>query len=342
MLIRLLSWHLSRNYISNVIKVKLDPKAPLKPLIFEYHVTSVCNFNCVYCNYVKNGKTKDFLNQLNTEDVFKLLAIIRKVSPNIHFTGGEPLMRGDFVEILKEAKRLNFKIISVVSNMSLIHNKMEVLDYLTNLTMSLDMLDMERYSKTIGVPVLVAEKLKTNIITCSKLQKKKDFTMFINLVATKETIPHAKEVIDFCLANKIRFTLGPSTDEDGSVDKELIDNKEYHDLLDYILKLKNKTNLIFGSKHYYKIINRFDKFNCHPTLLPRVFPKGELIYPCEVLNKDDDSINLLEEGDYMKALSKAMEKYGQLPQCQNKCYMNCYVEPSSLIEKPLSSLKHYL
>lgn len=145
----------------------------LKPYFISYYITKGCNFNCAYCDYARSGDTRRFDEHLSTEEVFRLLKILREACPNIYFTGGEPLLRADIVEILKECQRLKFNTVSMVSNMSMMHQKMEVLEYISHLTVSLDMLDEQAYSEVIGMPSQVVKQVKENIILCARLRKEK-------------------------------------------------------------------------------------------------------------------------------------------------------------------------
>ena len=94
----------------------------MNPIVFTYRINEICNFNCSYCFYRKCGKEAE---GLDTKDIFKLLQIIRKEGSILYINGGEPLLRKDIVDVLKFAKDIGFRSISIVTNMSLIHKKME-------------------------------------------------------------------------------------------------------------------------------------------------------------------------------------------------------------------------
>ena len=76
------------------------------PEIVTFRITSKCNNNCKYCY----GPQKD----IEELDFLKLKRLFHLFSKNgvkaIVLTGGEPLVREDFEEIIKELKKLNFKI----------------------------------------------------------------------------------------------------------------------------------------------------------------------------------------------------------------------------------------
>jgi radical SAM protein with 4Fe4S-binding SPASM domain len=70
-------------------------------------ITSKCNLKCDYC-YVKTGKNKE----LTTSEWKKILKTLKEHGVNwVQLTGGEPLMRDDFWEILEECYNKFDKVI---------------------------------------------------------------------------------------------------------------------------------------------------------------------------------------------------------------------------------------
>lgn len=335
-----ISLKLVANCVENYFRINFQKNPVLKPIVFAYYITSMCNFNCSFCNLMIKGELNAKKSQLNTAEAIDLLKIIRKTCPNLYITGGEPLLREDIVEILKAAKILRFKSISMVSNMSLIHKKMEVLDYLSNLTVSLDTINDEKYSRIMGVTRAVSKKVMENIIMCAKLQKEKGFVLRVNFVINEDTLPGANEVIDFCFKENIAITVGPEILCDGTVDPKLKSNRSYKQFIEHLLELKKSNKLIFDTKSYLKTLLNFNRFNCYPLVTPRVDAMGNFSYPCIPAKKM--SLNLLKIGSYEKALEIAMQQHSSMPQCKDKCFMNCYIEPSFLAEAPLRTLFEFI
>jgi len=337
---RSIPYKLIKNYIVNVLKARYLKNPVLKPLIFAYYITFNCNFKCTYCNFVKTGQIKNYHDQLNTEDTLKFLKIINQACPNIYFSGGEPLLRNDIVEILKECKQLGFESITLISNMSLIHKKLEVLDYVTNLVASLDMIDEKKYVKILGVPISVVKQLKKNIIECSKLQKEKNFCLICNFVANDETVPHAREVMDFCFQHNIRFSLCPQALSGGKIGFDAINNEEYQRLIKHIIRERKENKLILGSRYYLNTISKLTQFDCYPTLSPRVYPNGDFFYPCHPFASI--ASNLFEIGSYNESLKIGINKFGPTPKCKGKCYMSCYIELANYIKHPVAGIRELL
>lgn len=69
----------------------------LEFIVFE--ITHRCNLNCITC-----FQDKFIKDELETNQIFKVFEILNNINVKyIQFTGGEPLMRKDILEILKES-----------------------------------------------------------------------------------------------------------------------------------------------------------------------------------------------------------------------------------------------
>ncbi len=332
-----LSYKLLINYFKNFIKIKFKKSPILEPLFFTFYNTLKCNFSCSYCDFAEGKKGKDSFPELDTQETKNLLRIIRQACPNIYFTGGEPLLRNDIADIVKYCHQIGFKSISINTNLSLIHKRIEVLDYVTNLIASLDVIDEYKCKEIFGVSLAAVKQVKENIIYCAKLQKDKNFIMTINCVVIPETVRYVKEVMNFSFEHNMRFAIVPAELEGGEINDRLLNNKEYQGLIRDIIKAKREGKPVFGSKKYLETILNFNPFECYPTLTPHIYPNGDLFYPCEPILKVGG--NILEAGSYKTALIKGIEKFGPLPFCKNKCYKACYIEPSIFIKNPSLLIK---
>ena len=66
-MLKQLSWQLVGNYIEDFLRIRFQKDPVLKPLVIAYYISFRCNFNCSYCNFAKQGLTKSFKGELNTE-----------------------------------------------------------------------------------------------------------------------------------------------------------------------------------------------------------------------------------------------------------------------------------
>ncbi|MFX0188329.1 MAG: GTP 3',8-cyclase MoaA [Candidatus Hodarchaeota archaeon] len=118
----------------------------------RFSVTSKCNYKCIYCD--KEGfipKT----TELTLDEITKLCRILAEVLKvtRIKFTGGEPLCRGDIVQIIKNVHELNlYKDISLTTNGYFLYEKAEDLYKagLNRINVSLNSLKPEMYQQLNG------------------------------------------------------------------------------------------------------------------------------------------------------------------------------------------------
>jgi radical SAM protein with 4Fe4S-binding SPASM domain len=83
-----------------------------------WDITAQCNLRCVHC-YNSDEKPKD--KELSTDEVKRTLEEMSTFGVgSISFSGGEPFMRKDFVEIASHATSLAFSYVSVATNGTLL------------------------------------------------------------------------------------------------------------------------------------------------------------------------------------------------------------------------------
>jgi len=74
-------------------------------------ITGRCNLNCIYCYNSKFKDKKKISEEMNTEDIKRLITEASKMGcENFTFSGGEPFLRKDIFEIIEycKGKRVNF------------------------------------------------------------------------------------------------------------------------------------------------------------------------------------------------------------------------------------------
>lgn len=93
------------------------------PLRVMFELTYRCNFFCRHCYVPSSYKEKSGKGELKTQAIFSLLNQLKDMGCfYLGFTGGEPFIRGDIMEILWYAKRCGFALI-IYTNGSLINGK---------------------------------------------------------------------------------------------------------------------------------------------------------------------------------------------------------------------------
>ena len=81
----------------------------------------------------------------------------------------------------------------------------------------------------------------------------------------------------------------------------------------------------------------FRDHTCFPTLIPTIYPNGDLLYPCEVMNTR--RYNLLETGSIREAYRRGVKEQGSSINCPGECYMPAFITASCFMEQPFQAIK---
>lgn len=93
------------------------------PLRVMFELTYNCNFKCGHCYIPPSYREKYKKRELKREEVFSILGQLKDMKCfYLGFTGGEPFLRPDMIDILEYSKRCGFEVI-IYTNGSLIDDK---------------------------------------------------------------------------------------------------------------------------------------------------------------------------------------------------------------------------
>ena len=86
-----------------------------RPIIsLRLSITNRCNINCLYCHHDGMMLSNE---EMTSDEIFKILKLAKDMGvKKIRFSGGEPLIRDDIVEIIEKTSSLDFKDISITTN----------------------------------------------------------------------------------------------------------------------------------------------------------------------------------------------------------------------------------
>lgn len=94
------------------------PAHKASPVLGNIFVTNRCNKRCWYC-FANVGK-EGFVYEPDFEEIVKMMRTLREVLPlptnAVQFTGGEPTIRRDMLDIVREARKMGFYHIQLNSN----------------------------------------------------------------------------------------------------------------------------------------------------------------------------------------------------------------------------------
>lgn len=152
-----------------------------------------CNYKCVYCmpeGSVKFSHQDDWLNKEQIADLVGKLHL--QGIEEVRFTGGEPTLRRDFVDIIAEVSKIPLKRIGITTNGHHLYKYLRELKERTNLTsinISLDSLQKEKFHRITQIDGL------GNVLKSIYLAKELGFDVKINTVVINSL--NDDEIMDF-------------------------------------------------------------------------------------------------------------------------------------------------
>lgn len=160
-----------------------------------WNITARCNQNCLYCHRFLN------VRELNYEENKQILDnLIRDGVTHITWTGGEALLYPDLYKLIKFSKE-NGVYNRVITNGKLLVDNYDVLNYLSDLTISLDSIRPQTNLK-LGRGEKHFENIK-NILDYIQNGKYKKLKVNVNTVVNKQNINEIKELGEFLNQYKI-------------------------------------------------------------------------------------------------------------------------------------------
>jgi MoaA/NifB/PqqE/SkfB family radical SAM enzyme len=325
--------------LRNLLKLARQDRH-LHPRVAIYYLTGQCNLNCAYCEDFGLRRNEQNQSPLPLEQVLQILRVVRSGVDALMLTGGEPLTHPEIDKIILRAKKeLKFRELTLISNGFLLPQHEAALPVVDRLIVSLDSLDPQLWSQTIGAPLASAETILSNIAFYAKLQAKFGYRMIINAVITPETLPGAEALLEFARQNRLLISFSPQSYNNWPR-YELTVSPAYRELIQKLIQLKRAGAPILGSDLYLRALAAFEPYDCYPTLVPRIYPNGDLAYPCRPLEKAENgqggrAVNLLNVKNWDEAWELASETYGQPPRTCHSCFQQCYAEPSLMAANPL-------
>jgi MoaA/NifB/PqqE/SkfB family radical SAM enzyme len=284
------------------------------PYAVTFYVTHKCNLACSYCTQ----KEPDvFSDELSTGETIRLLRKIRKETDSIVITGGEPTLRADIEELVEAARfHCKFRSVLLITNGTLLDRKPGILRGVTGLVVSLDALAADP-SNPLSKPAALPKVLQNLAMAKEVLGSPQRIT--ISTVIEEWNIGEVEKLLDWCGTEGFVFA-AQSAQMEKMPNLKLLQNPKYQALVDTIIERRRSgSQPINGTPRTIETLLRFRDFQCYPTMFPRVYPNGDVFYPCEPLRKVAG--NLLRHGSLAKIFSRGKKMYGDIPPCQGICYL---------------------
>jgi len=284
------------------------------PYAVTFYVTHRCNLDCSYCTQ----KEPDvFSDELDTAGTLQVLKRIRRESDSIVITGGEPTLRADIEQIVTAARfGYKFRSVLLITNGTLLDRKLGILNGVTGLVVSLDALQAHP-TNPLSKPAAVTKVLENLELAKGRLGSPPKIT--ISTVIEEWNITEVERLLDWCGEQGFVFA-AQSAQMEKMPNLALLKSAKYQALVDKIIERRREgKQAINGTPKTIETLLRFRDFQCYPTMFPRVYPNGDVFYPCEPLRKIAG--NLLRDGSLVKIFAAGKKKYGDIPPCQGICYL---------------------
>ncbi len=169
----------------------------MKSPYLRISVNSSCNLNCYFCHSDGNNRQDQ---ELNRGDILLATKLSKKVGmEKIKLTGGEPLLRKDICKIISDMKKIHpYVDLSMITNGTELAKRASEISKagLDRVTVSLDSLDPENYSKICGSDRLEEVKMGLEEAKKAGLDPVK-----LNVVLSKHNITELEKFVDFANSN---------------------------------------------------------------------------------------------------------------------------------------------
>jgi cyclic pyranopterin phosphate synthase len=167
----------------------MDKKTPqLRICVIPY-----CNLHCVYCTPEGEGYAENLDERMTREEINRVVRICAEVGfTHVKFTGGEPLMRPDTVDIIADTKRVEgLQEVQMVTNGTLLARHAAQLKNagLDVITISIDAADPDIYQRVRGGKL---EPVLTGLRQCREV----GLPVRINTVLLKRNLSQVAPLID--------------------------------------------------------------------------------------------------------------------------------------------------
>lgn len=268
-------------------------------------VTEKCNFRCTYCMPEKGIPLLPKSHLMTKDEIIQIAQyFVDKGVNKIRITGGEPLVRKDLPEILKELAQLNIEL-AITSNGVLIDQYIQLFKEigLKKINISLDTLNAEKNFK------ITRRKDFEKVVSNINLLLKEGFELKINAVLMKGT--NDDELIDFIEQTKeqainIRFIeFMPFNGNDWEMSKTLDYETALTSIKSHypnIVKLKDGNNdttkhfQVEGYKGRFGFISTVSEPFCDTCNRLRLTADGKM-KNCLFSNQEADLLSALRKGE---------------------------------------------
>jgi GTP 3',8-cyclase len=235
-------------------------------------LTDKCNLRCKYCIPAEGVQHLTHDEILRNEEFLSLIKIFSDFGvTKLRFTGGEPLVRKGFMNIIEKTREMlpNIELCLTTNGILLGHYLEDLKKFnLTKLNISLDTFNRERFEEITGFDLL--DRVTTNLDTALKLNS---FNIKVNTVLFKETLSEIDHFLEYFKGKNITLRFierMPFTDEEENF--KFIPGQELIDLLETKGKLVRNKKIDTSVSVMYDLLYK-DKYTIKIGIIPPVSHK---------------------------------------------------------------------
>ncbi len=317
------------------------------------YVTEGCNLKCVTCSY-----RQPLAGELSLDEIEKLAHDLRSFGlRRIVYSGGEPLLRRDFIEICRIFRSLNVKQTLLTNGLLLEKRAKDIAGYFTEIIVSMDGANADTHNTIRGVnsfelilkgiekTIALPQAPEVSIRTVLQKQNFRELAEMIKMARTAKVNRISFLAADVSSEAYGRDTRGAVADE-SSIALNIAEVEELRKLIDSAaveFRREFASGLVSESPRklhhiadYYNAlsgIKSFPKNICNAPMVSLVITSTGDVHPCFFLasfgNIRSGSVRELANSASIKETRKAVKEYF-LERCQ-KCVCTLYTSPKNAL-----------
>jgi MoaA/NifB/PqqE/SkfB family radical SAM enzyme len=197
-IVRLLSARSLWRVVRGSLRAPFDAAFAGSPLAVCWFTNFTCNARCAFCckgDEIAAGR--EAFPVLPPGRFEELLVRIRRSVDLLYLSGGEPLIHPHILDILRAARRLEFRSVGLSSNLIALDRVPEVLEYVDVVSVSIHSPDVDIHAANLGVPRVVAERVFKNLELVKAARRRRRLKLLVNCVINEGNLASVPEMVAF-------------------------------------------------------------------------------------------------------------------------------------------------
>jgi radical SAM family uncharacterized protein len=297
------------------------------PVMAGHKLLYRCNLECKMCPFWRREDEE----LLGLADEIRIMdALARAGVSFLGFEGGEPLLRPDVGDILREAHR-RFHT-SLVTNGWLLERRLpEIAKHLDMLFVSLDGIG-ETHDRLRGIPRSFERAVR------GMRASRSEVPTVISHTVTRENLEHGPKIVELAEHLDVALTVQVAYDYQ-TADPLSPERERLRPAIELLRDLRKSGAPLLESVEYFDAIlgswYEGKPWRCKPWLTINIDPSGRIVLPCYVLQEYHGTVPV-----WAVDVRQLWNSFSWAPyESCNKCALACYLEPSLFRWTDLASVR---